>query len=331
MHPYIHQITTTDAHVSGEPIRVIPHGVLDLKGNSITEKRDYFSSHLDYLRQALILEPRGHENMFGAVACPPQTREGDFGLFFMDTGGYLNMCGHGTIGSVTILLEKQMIVPRQEVLTIETPSGPIRARFKKNGDRVTRVSFQNVPAFVYETGIRITTARLGNIKADIVFSGNFFIMIDICQTPRDLTSANLGSLISEAMKIKKALNRQLKVRHPLAPHITGMDLVQFYDSSRSKTPKNCVVFGKGQVDRSPCGTGLSGLLALMAKKNELLPGEPVTCQSILGTTLEGQISNRTSVGSYEAIIPEISGTGFITGTHEFVLNRDDPFKQGFLM
>ncbi len=331
MHPYINYITTTDAHVSGEPIRVITSDTLDLQGSTIVEKRDYFSRHLDYLRQALILEPRGHENMFGAVACSPQTQEGDLGLFFMDTKGYLNMCGHGTIGSVTILLEKGIITPEKNFLMIETPSGLIRAEFEMADKKVTQVSFKNVPAFVYETDIDIHTPRFGNLKADVVFSGNFFIMIDSSQLPCELTSENLSALIPEAMAIKERLNRKLEVCHPKEPHISGMDLVQFYNQPRNGPFQNCVIFGQSQVDRSPCGTGLSGLLALMAHKGLLVPGQEIVCESILGTSLKGKISKRTRVNHYEAVIPEITGTGFITGTHEFVLNQEDPFRQGFTM
>ncbi len=331
MQSYINQITTTDAHVSGEPIRVIASDALDLEGNSIVEKRDYFSRHLDYLRQALILEPRGHENMFGAVVCSPQTKEGDLGLFFMDTKGYLNMCGHGTIGSVTILLEKGIITPEKDFLMIETPSGLIQAKFEMDEKKVTQVSFKNVPAFVYDTDIDIHTPRFGDIKADIVFSGNFFIMIDSSQLPCELASENLRALIPEAMAIKELLNRKLIISHPTEPHISGMDLIQFYHQPRTGPYNNCVTFGQGQVDRSPCGTGLSGLLALMAHKGQLVPGQEIVCESILGTSLKGKVSTRTSVAHYDAVIPEITGTGFITGTHEFILNQEDPFRQGFIM
>ncbi|MCG8632329.1 MAG: proline racemase family protein, partial [Desulfobacterales bacterium] len=331
MQSYINRITTTDAHVSGEPIRVIPPDALDLEGNSIIEKRDYFSSHLDYLRQALILEPRGHENMFGAVACRARAKEADLGLFFMDTKGYLNMCGHGTIGTVTILLEKGFLSPDKECLVIETPSGLIRAEFEMEGDKVSRVSFRSVPAFVYDTGIEVHTPGFGDLRADIVFSGNFFIMIDSTRLPCELAGENLGTLIPEAMAIKEQLNAKLSVSHPLEPHISGMDLVQFYNSQETGSYNNCVIFGQGQVDRSPCGTGLSGLLALMAHYGTAGPGQEVICQSILGTSLTGKIAARTRVDRYDAIIPEITGTGFITGTHEFILDREDPFRQGFLM
>ncbi|MBV1757245.1 MAG: proline racemase family protein [Dethiosulfatibacter sp.] len=334
MNKYMDKIIATDAHVAGEPIRLISSEQLNLKGDTVYEKREYFKENFDYLRKSLIHEPRGHDNMFGAVMCTTSNPEADVGLFFMDTNGYLDMCGHGIIGSVTIIWEQNYIINKageNNHLIIETPGGLIKVKLKILNEKVEEVSFTNVPAFVYASNYEINTSFLGKLNIDIVYSGNFFALVKAHQLPYEMNKQNLKKLVTDGMKIKEILNSSFKLHHPLEKHRKNIDLVQFYDINRSNEINNCVVFGKGQVDRSPCGTGFSGVMALMHHKNLIKINSLITCKSILGTSFIGRITEKIKIENLDAVIPEIRGKAFITGTHEFILNKKDPFRNGFLI
>ncbi|NLY77048.1 MAG: proline racemase [Tissierellia bacterium] len=329
---YIHAI---DSHTQGEPTRVVIGGVPNIPGKSLPEKKAYLEEHMDYLRTAIMHEPRGHNDMFGSILTQPVSDEADIGIIFMDGGGYLNMCGHGTIGAATIAVETGMVPMKEPVteLTLEAPAGLIRAKVAVENGKVKEVTFQNVPAFLYKEGVKINVPEIGEITLDISFGGSFFAIVDAKQLGMEIVPENATKLKDIGLKIRDIVNKEVEIQHPTLAHIKTVDLVEIYDEPThpEATYKNVVVFGEGQVDRSPCGTGTSAKMATLHAKGELKEGEPFVYESIIGTLFRGRIVGTTKVGDYDAVIPEISASAYITGFNTFVIDEDDPMKHGFTL
>lgn len=329
---YIHAI---DSHTMGEPTRVVIGGVPNIPGKTLPEKKAYLEKHMDYLRRAIMHEPRGHNDMFGSILVQPVSDEADIGIIFMDGGGYLNMCGHGTIGASTIAIESGM-VPKVEPyteLTLEAPAGLIRVKAAIENGRVKEVSFRNVPAFLYKEDVKINVPEIGEITLDIAFGGSFFAIVDAKQLGIKITPENATKLKDIGLKIRDIVNKEIKVQHPTLDHIKTVDLVEIYDepTNPEATLKNVVVFGEGQVDRSPCGTGTSAKMATLFAKGKLKEGELFVYESIIGTMFKGRVVGTTKVGDFDAVIPEITGSAYITGFNTFVIDEDDPMKYGFCL
>lgn len=327
---YIHAI---DSHTMGEPTRVVIGGVPNIPGKTLPEKKAYLEENMDYLRRAIMHEPRGHNDMFGSILVQPVSDEADIGIIFMDGGGYLNMCGHGTIGASTIAIESGM-VPKVEPyteLTLEAPAGLIRVKAAIENGRVKEVSFRNVPAFLYKEDVKINVPEIGEITLDIAFGGSFFAIVDAKQLGIKITPENATKLKDIGLKIRDIVNKEIKVQHPTLDHIKTVDLVEIYDepTNPEATLKNVVVFGEGQVDRSPCGTGTSAKMATLFAKGKLKEGELFVYESIIGTMFKGRVVGTTKVGEFDAVIPEITGSAYITGFNTFVIDEDDPMKYGF--
>jgi proline racemase len=329
---YIHAI---DSHTMGEPTRVVVGGVPNIPGKTLPEKKAYLEKHMDYLRRAIMHEPRGHNDMFGSILVQPVSDEADIGIIFMDGGGYLNMCGHGTIGASTIAIESGM-VPKVEPyteLTLEAPAGLIRVKAAIENGRVKEVSFRNVPAFLYKEDVKINVPEIGEITLDIAFGGSFFAIVDAKQLGIKITPENATKLKDIGLKIRDIVNKEIKVQHPTLDHIKTVDLVEIYDepTNPEATLKNVVVFGEGQIDRSPCGTGTSAKMATLFAKGKLKEGELFVYESIIGTMFKGRVVGTTKVGDFDAVIPEITGSAYITGFNTFVIDEDDPMKYGFCL
>ncbi len=327
---YIHAI---DSHTMGEPTRVVVGGVPNIPGKTLPEKKAYLEENMDYLRRAIMHEPRGHNDMFGSILLQPVSDEADIGIIFMDGGGYLNMCGHGTIGASTIAIESGM-VPKVEPyteLTLEAPAGLIRVKAAIENGRVKEVSFRNVPAFLYKEDVKLNVPEIGEITLDISFGGSFFAIVDAKQLGIKITPENATKLKDIGLKIRDIVNKEIKVQHPTLDHIKTVDLVEIYDepTNPEATLKNVVVFGEGQVDRSPCGTGTSAKMATLFAKGKLKEGELFVYESIIGTMFKGRVVGTTKVGEFDAVIPEITGSAYITGFNTFVIDEDDPMKYGF--
>lgn len=328
---YEHVLTTVDTHTAGEPTRVVLSGVPFLSG-TVAEKRRRLRDEYDTIRRTLMHEPRGHADMFGAILVAPSDTRADLGVVFMDSDGYLSMCGHGSIGVVAAAIAMGL-VPRQEpetAVVMETPAGLVRARAQIEGDRVTRVSVENVPAFVYQAGVQVQLAS-GPIHVDIAFGGNFFALVPVEAIDLSVRLSDLPRLIDIGMEIRSALNAQVKVVHPSRPDIRGVDLVEIYDEhpGGDVTCRNVVVFGKGQVDRSPCGTGTSAKMAALHAQGKLALREPFVNESIIGTRFTGRLLRREQVEGFPAVLPEISGEAYVTGFHQFVTDGNDPLRSGF--
>ena len=328
-------IHAVDSHTAGEATRVVIGGIPNIPGKTMPEKKAYLEENLDYIRTAIMLEPRGHNDMFGSILTQPTNDEADFGVIFMDGGGYLNMCGHGTIGAVTVAIETGM-VPMVEPVTevvIETPAGLVKAHARVENDKVQSVTFENVPAFLYKRDVKIEVPEYGEVVIDIAFGGSFFAILDVKQLGLKIVPENASKLNDLGMEIRDIVNRDVKVQHPLLDHINTVDLVEFYDDAThpDATLKNVVVFGQGQVDRSPCGTGTSAKMATLFAKGELKEKEEFVYESILGTLFTGRVIGTTKAGDLDAVYPEVTGAAYITGFNHFVIDEDDPVKHGFIL
>ena len=326
-------INAVDSHTMGEPTRIITGGVPVIPGNTMLEKKEYLEKHLDYLRTAIMLEPRGHNDMFGSIITAPTMPEADLGIIFMDGGGYLNMCGHGSIGAATVVVETGMVpmVEPYTYLTLEAPAGLVKAKVKVENKKVKEVSIENVPSFLYKENVQVDVPELGKITLDISFGGSFFALVKSTDLDIDICPENAQKLCEVGMKILHAINATVAVQHPLIPHINTVDLVEIYGPAKNPkaTLQNVVIFGDGQVDRSPCGTGTSAKLAYLYAKGHLKQNEEFVYESIVGTMFKGKVLTEVQVGEFKGVIPEITGSAYITGFNQFVIDEEDPLKYGF--
>ncbi|OPJ56409.1 proline racemase [Alkalithermobacter paradoxus] len=331
----IRSIHAVDSHTMGEPTRIIIGGIPNIPGKTMADKKEYLEKNMDNLRTAVMLEPRGHNDMFGSIITAPVNEEADFGIIFMDGGGYLNMCGHGSIGAVTVAIETGMVTPLEPIteVTMDTPAGLVKAKAKVENGKVKEVSIINVPAFHYKKDVEIDVPEIGKITLDISFGGSFFAILHANQLGLKVEPKNAQKLTELGLKIRDIVNEKIEISHPTLEHIKTVDLVEIYDDPTHPEAnyKNVVVFGQGQVDRSPCGTGTSAKMATLYSKGELKKEELFVYESILGTIFKGRVLGTENIGEYEAVIPEITGSAYITGFNHFVIDPDDPVKYGFIL
>lgn len=324
-------LTTVDTHTAGEPTRVLVAGLPFLRG-SMAERRRQLQEEYDSIRTVLMHEPRGHAGMFGAMLMAPADPEADLGVVFMDTGGYLAMCGHGSIGAIAAALATGALERREPetIVVLDTPAGLVRARVETEGGGVGRIAVENVPAFLWRSDAEITLGSR-RLHVDIAFGGNFFALVPAHRLGLTVEPCRLRDLVRQGMEIRAAIDEQLEVVHPLEPHIDSVDLVEIYDEEPEEgiDCRNVVVFGDGQVDRSPCGTGTSAKMAALYAAGRLALGEPFVNQSIIGSCFTGRLLREESVGGFSAVVPEIAGHAYVTGLQQFVIDPDDPLKAGF--
>jgi len=335
---FLNSIFVIDSHTAGHPTRIVVGGLPKIQGGSVAEKRDYVRSKMDdYVRKFLCNEPRGHPGMYGAILTAPDNEEADFGVIFFSTVGYDDMCGHGTIGVVTVLIEMGMVrkqEPSTEV-TLETPAGLTRAKAEVIDDKVKSVSLVNIPAFLYKEDISINVPGYGEVKGDVAFGGNWYFYVNARDLGIRVRSENVDDLLKAGTAIKNEFNKEFDLVHPLDPNISTKLLgVSILDSpvKNKKADQNNIVVEGELVDRSPCGTGTSGRMAVLFAKNKLSLNEDFVNESITGTIFRGRLIGKTKVGKYPAVIPEITGSACITGFNHIVLDPDDPFgSKGFLL
>ncbi|MTK12638.1 MAG: proline racemase [Clostridiaceae bacterium] len=328
-------IFAIDSHTMGEPTRIVVGGVPNIPGKTMPEKKAYLEEHLDWVRTAIMLEPRGHNDMFGSIVTQPTTEEADLGIIFMDGGGYLNMCGHGSIGASTVAVETGMVPAVEPVthLTLEAPAGLVKASVKVENGKAKEVSIINVPAFLYKRDVEVDVPGIGKVTMDISFGGSFFAIVKAENLGLEISPASAQKLIEVGMNVIKAVNEQIEIQHPTLPHIKTVDLCEIYGPAKSAdaTMQNAVVFGQGQLDRSPCGTGTSAKMATLYAKGLLKMKEDFIYESIIQTKFKGRVLEETKVGDYDAIIPEITGSAYITGHNQFFIDPEDPVKHGFIL
>ena len=328
-------IRCIDSHTMGEATRIIVGGVPVLKGSTVMEKKKYFLEHYDYIRKMAMLEPRGHADMFGALLTEPCDPSADYGVIFLDGGGCLNMCGHGTIGVCTVLVETGMVKVTEPIteITLEAPAGLVRAQVEVKDGEVVQVSFKNVPAFLYKKDVTVDVPELGRkITCDISFGGSFFAIVKDEEMGVEIDPKNLDDIVPKALALRKALNENVEIKHPYLD-ITTVDLVEIYGKAKSSDAdlQNVVVFGEKQVDRSPCGTGTSAKMADLVARGNLKIGDRFVYESVFQTKFIGVPVEKTTCGDFEAIIPQVTGKAYITGVNDLVLDRRDPLGHGFIM
>ena len=328
-------LKTIDAHAAGEPLRLIVDGFPSPRGKTMLEKRAWVSRHADHLRRALMLEPRGHADMYGAILTEPVTPGSHAGVLFMHNEGYSTMCGHGVIAVTTIALERGLIMPGQDggAVVYDAPAGTIRARARWAGAaaaRVDSVSFVNVPSFVLHGGLSVKLASR-QIRVDVAFGGAFYAIVDSEAVGLPIDAAHLPELRRVGMEIKEAIESVHDITHPLERGLQGIYGTIFTGppSDERADLRNVTVFADAEVDRSPCGTGTAAVMAVVEAMGLLPDTKPFVHESLIGTRFTGRVSARTVVGELEAIVPEIEGSAWVTGEHTFLVDDDDPLKEGF--
>ena len=307
--------------------------MLDIPGSTIVEKQDFFRTHLDHVRRALMREPRGHRDMFGAVLTRPVTPDAAAGVIWLDHGGYLSGCGHATIGLGIAMVETGMVIGDDPVtaFNLDSPSGLLRLRVARRAGRARETTFENVAAFTVGLDLKVDVPEVGAVRLDVAFGGNFFASLDAASVGLSVRPEQASRLVALGIKIREAANRQLPIQHPSLPHLRQVQIVTFREapSRASARYRQTHVFGDGQLDRSPGGTGTSAMLAILHARGELPLGHEVEAEGIVGGIFRGQALREASVGSHRAIIPEITGPAFITAHHQFVLDPEDPWPAGF--
>ncbi|MGB7294627.1 MAG: proline racemase family protein [Candidatus Aminicenantales bacterium] len=328
-------IKTIDVHAAGEPLRVVTAGLPPIPGKSMLAKRQYAKKNLDHLRTALLWEPRGHADMYGCIPTGPVSPGSHLGILFLHNEGFSTMCGHGIIAFVTAAIETGMIAWQEDepVLRIDTPAGLVTARAKVENGRVSEVSFLNVPSFVYILDKAVDVPGFGQVKVDIAFGGAFYAFCSAQSLGLGLVPEEFRSLIDLGMKVKRAVEGSIPIRHPLEPDLGFLYGTIFVGEPQVKTrhSRHVCIFAEGEVDRSPTGTGVSGRAALLSARGELERGRPFVVESIIGTCFRGCIEARTRLGPYDAVIPEVTGSAFLTGRNEFLINPSDPLRHGFIL
>ena len=345
------RIETIDAHTAGEPLRLIVNGFPAIEGRTILEQREFVRENYDHLRRALMLEPRGHADMYGALLTPPAHPGSHAGVLFMHNEGFSTMCGHGVIAVATVVVERSLIeIPIESDgrarLKLDSPAGPIEAVAATTrgpaGVRVTGVSFRNVPSFVLHPSVSV---RLGTreVRVDVAFGGAFYAIVDSEAVGISVRPDRLADLRRAGMEIKYAVEKVVKVVHPLEPQLHGIYGTIFTGppSDESADLRNVTIFADAEVDRSPCGTGTAAVMAVLHAMGVLgLPEQVFTHESIIGTRFRGRVLGTTTVspddseaptGSepIDAIIPEIEGEAYITGENTFLIDERDPLRYGF--
>ena len=329
-------IRTIDAHTAGEPLRLIVDGFPSVEGATMQDKREWVRANYDHLRTALMLEPRGHTDMYGALLTEPERAASDAGVLFMHNAGFSTMCGHGVIAVATIAIERGLITPRRaDEIVLDTPAGQVTARPRVAAaavPRVAGVSFRNVPSFVLHPAVAI---RLNGrtIHADVAFGGAFYAIVDSEAVGLAIRGEQLAELRRAGMAIKHGVEAAVRVEHPEQPGLHGIYGTIFTGppTSADADLRNVTIFAESEVDRSPCGTGTCAVMAVLAAMGILTPEQTFTHESIIGTRFRGRVAAELMVGDLPAIQPEIEGEAYITGESTFFIDERDPLAFGFAL
>ncbi len=324
--------TCIDAHTCGNPVRVVAGGGPFLDGATMAERRAHFLRDFDWIRTGLMFEPRGHDMMSGSILYPPCDPANDVGILFIETSGCLPMCGHGTIGTVTVMIEEGLITPKTPgLLRLEVPAGLVEARYVMEGDKVASVRITNVASFLSREGMKVEVPELGTLNVDVAYGGNFYAIVDPQPNFPGLEAFTADQLVSHGRALRQVVNEAAEFVHPERPEIRGCSHVLW--TGRPTHPeahaKNAVLYGEKAIDRSPCGTGTSARMAQWAAKGKLSVGDAFHHESIIGSLFKGRVEATAKVGPFDAIIPSIEGWAQITGYNTIFLDEADPFVRGF--
>ncbi len=329
------RITSIDAHTAGEPFRVITSGLPEMQGDTILARRRYAKEHLDHLRTALMWEPRGHADMYGCIVTPPVTPEADIGILFMHNEGYSTMCGHGIIGIAKVALETGLLpmTEPETTIKIDAPAGLITAHARVEQGQVTEVRFHNVPSFVLALDQIVAVPGLGQVRYDLAFGGAFYAFVRAEDVGVGCTALEFRQLIEKGLAIKRAVMAERPIPHPFEEDLSFLYGTIFVGPAlgAGAHSRNVCIFADGEVDRCPTGTGVSARLAIHHARGEIGTGESMVVESIIGSRFTGRVVETTNFGPHRAVIPEVGGTAHITGRHEFLIDPDDPWRDGFIL
>ncbi len=330
------KIKTIDMHTGGEPLRVIVDGFPKLNGNTVLERRNDIKVHQDHLRKALMHEPRGHADMYGCLILPPNDDEADFGILFLHNEGYSSMCGHAVIAITKLAVEMTWVKVTSPVtrVVIDAPCGRITSYANIVNGKVSSVFFHGVPSFVVALNEKVEVEGLGTVTYDLAYGGAFYAYVNANRLNLPLIPENYNTFIQKGMAIKRAVIEQSNlVQHPFETDLSFLYGTIFIGDpvSDGLDSRNVCVFADGEVDRCPTGSGVSGRMAIHHKRNEIAIGEKMKIESITGSVFEGGVVEEVKYGNFDAVIPEVHGTAYITGQHEFLIDPDDPFAHGFFL
>jgi 4-hydroxyproline epimerase len=329
-----HTFLCIDGHTCGNPVRLVAGGGPRLNGANMIEKRADFEKRYDWIRTGLMFEPRGHDMMSGSILYPPTREDCDIAILFIETSGCLPMCGHGTIGTVTMAIEHGLIKPKTPgVLRLDTPAGLVIAEYSQVGEYVEEVRITNVPSFLYAEGLTVECPGLGEITVDVAYGGNFYAIVEPQKNYRDMADHSAGDLIAWSPVVRQRLNEKYSFVHPENPGInrlshmlwTGKPTVEGADA------RNAVFYGDKAIDRSPCGTGTSARMAQLHAKGRLKEGDSFVHESIIGSLFKGRVEKEISVAGKPAIIPSIGGWARMTGLNTIFIDDREPFAHGFIV
>ncbi|SMG09287.1 4-hydroxyproline epimerase [Sphingobacterium psychroaquaticum] len=321
-----------DSHTCGCPVRLVTGGTPLLHGNTMMERRLHFMAEYDWIRKGLMFEPRGHDMMSGSMLYPPADSANDIGVLYIETSGCLPMCGHGTIGTVTIAIEEGLVIPKvPEKLRLETPAGLVLIDYKQTGAKVDTVKLTNVRSFLHSEDLVVDCPDLGEIRVDVAYGGNFYGIIDPQENFEDISVFTASQLIHYGKLIRTLLNEKYEFIHPENAHIHGLTHVQWTGkpTKANSSGRNAVLVGENALDRSPCGTGTSARMAQWYAKGKLKPGQEFVHESYIGSQFIGKIEETVTVANKPAIVPSIEGWARITGYNTIIIDDDDPYKEGF--
>jgi len=323
-----------NSHTEGMATRVVVGGVGTIPGATMAERRTHFLAHLDHLRTLLMYEPRGHGAMSGAILQPPTRPDADWGVLFIEVSGCLPMCGHGTIGVATVLVETGMVdvVEPLTVVRLDTPAGLVEATVEVRDGVARAVTIRNVPAFTVQLDRKVDVPGLGTVEVDLAFGGNFYAILPIEQIRVPFDRTHGAEILQAGLAIAAAINEQDEPVHPTDSSVRGCHHVQFVaPGSDHRRSRHAMAIYPGWFDRSPCGTGTSARMAQLHSRGQLPLDQDFVNESFIGTSFVGRLVEETSVGGLPAVVPTITGRAWLTGTAQYFLDPDDPFPAGFLL
>ena len=322
-----------DAHTCGNPVRLVKEGGPKLEGKNMSEKRQHFLKEYDWIRTGLMFEPRGHDMMSGSILYPPHDEANDVAVLFIETSGCLPMCGHGTIGTITIAIEEGLLQPKSPgIVKMETPAGLVHINYLQQGEKVSSVKLTNVPSFLHSTELLSACAELGELVIDVSYGGNFYAIVDVQKNFKGLEYYPADKLIAWSRELRKNINAKYEFVHPDDETIKGCSHILWTGAvlDKNSTARNAVFYGDKAIDRSPCGTGTSARMAQWYAKGKLKQGDEFVHESIIGSKFIGRIEEELTVAGKTAIRPSVEGWAKIYGYNTILIDKeDDPYAYGF--
>ena len=323
-----------DAHTCGNPVRLIIDGKPNLLGDNMSEKRQYFLNNFDWIRKGLMFEPRGHDMMSGAILFPPHNSKNDFSILYIETSGCLPMCGHGTIGAVTIAIQEKLIIPKKPgFLNIETPAGTINVSYEQVSNQVKSVKLINIDSFLAAKNYSIISDFLGEIFFDVSYGGNYYAIIEPQKNFLGIHNYKAGDIIRYSQEIRKKINKKYSNEfiHPNDSSIRDVSHLLWTGDTidKNSTSRNAVFYGDKAIDRSPCGTGTSARMAQLYERGDIKMNEQFIHESYIGSKFTGKVEKESMVGNFKAITPSIEGWAKIYGYNKILIDHEDPYAHGF--